>query len=266
MSRITHRLNALKQGGQNALVSFITTGDPVPGITVDAMLSLVRGGVDMLELGVPFTDPEADGPAIQRTSERVLANGITMSRTLEFVKEFRQRDIATPVILMGYLNTILALGINEFANRARVDGVDGVIVVNLPAKDAGELKAALDAVDIDLILLIAPTTSIERAKTIMSQASGFTYFVSLKGITGSANLQLESVRSQIDEIRENSDLPVLLGFGVRSPEIAKLAANLVDGVVVGTALVERMADATDHLNIPQILETEVSAYRAALDS
>ena len=265
MSRIGPRFNQLRKGNRKGLVPFITAGDPVANVTVPSMHSLVNGGADMLELGVPFTDPEADGPAIQRSSERALANGITLSKTLDFVREFRTRDQSTPVILMGYLNPILAMGIEDFARRANDVGVDGVIIVNLPPEDARELIEVLKSVKIDLIMLVAPTSSQERMKAIVTHASGFIYFVSLKGITGSKNLRLEEIRSQIANIRKQTDLPVLLGFGVRTPQIAKEAGTLVDGVAVGTSIVETMANACSDDQIPDALANAISSFRFAMD-
>jgi tryptophan synthase alpha chain len=195
--------------------------------------------VDILELGVPFSDPEAEGPAIQASSERALANGVTMLKVLDAVKTFRQQDTITPVVLMGYLNSLLARP--DFAKAAQQAGVDGVIMVNLPPEAAADIQADLNAHDIDLIYLVAPTTTDERARLILARASGFMYYVSLKGITGADHLQTTEVSKRLRELRGISDLPMCVGFGIKDAATAASVAEFADGVVVGSALVNLLA-------------------------
>jgi len=224
---------------RKALVSFVTAGDPTVNHTVPAMHALVAGGVDLLELGIPFSDPEAEGPAIQASSDRALANGMTLKKVLNLVSSFRERDQLTPIILMGYLNSILSMP--DFARQAQAAGVDGLIMVNLPPESASELQAELAAHHIDLIYLIAPTTTDQRAQRILSQASGFVYYVSLKGITGSDNLRSDEVAARLAHLRQWSDLPICVGFGIKDAATAAAVAKTADGVVVGSALVQLLA-------------------------
>jgi len=224
---------------RKALISFITAGDPTTEHTVPAMHALVEGGVDILEVGVPFSDPEAEGPAIQASSERALANGVTMHKVLGLIEEFRQTDPSTPVVIMGYLNSLLAM--SDFAERAQRAGVDGVIMVNLPPEAAGSIQADLNAHEIDLIYLVAPTTTDERARMILSKASGFVYYVSLKGITGADHLNTDEVAQRLHELRKMSDLPMCVGFGIKDADTAARVAEFADGVVVGSALVNLLA-------------------------
>jgi len=224
---------------RTALISFVTAGDPTLEHTVPALHALVAGGVDMLELGVPFSDPEAEGPAIQASSERALANGVTLRKVLEMVSEFRRDDQTTPIILMGYLNSVLAM--QDFAAAAQQAGVDGLIMVNLPPEAATDIQADLAAHDIDLIYLIAPTTTDERAQMILQRASGFVYYVSLKGITGADNLRTDEVAARLERLRAHSQLPMCVGFGIKDAATAAQVARVADGVVVGSALVQRLA-------------------------
>ena len=232
-------------GPRKALISFITAGDPSIAHTVPALHALVAGGVDILELGVPFSDPEAEGPAIQASSERALVNGVTMLKVLAMVAEFRQQNPHTPVVLMGYLNSILSMP--DFAERAQHAGVDGLIMVNLPPEAAGELQVDLASRDIDLIYLVAPTTTDARARYILSHASGFMYYVSLKGITGADNLQTGEVAKRITQLRAFSDLPMCVGFGIKDANTAGQVAKFADGVVVGSALVNVLAGHADNV-------------------
>ena len=202
MSRIGETLARLRDERRTALVPFITAGDPAIETTVPALHALVGGGADLLELGIPFSDPEADGPAIQAASERALANGVTLRQVLDLVSEFRNLDRSTPVILMGYLNSILAMGEAEFAERAAAAGVDGLIVVNLPPEEAGPLRNAMSARDMDLIFLAAPTTTDARLEAISRVAGGFIYHVSLKGITGADHISLGPVAANVARIRK----------------------------------------------------------------
>ena len=266
MSRIGRTLAELREARRTALVPFITAGDPTVAITVPALHALVDGGADLLELGVPFSDPEADGPVIQAASERALANGVTLAGVLDQVAEFRERDARTPVILMGYLNSVLAMGETTFAERAAAAGADGMIVVNLPPEEAGPLRKAMSARALDLIFLAAPTTTDERLELIARVASGFVYHVSLKGITGADHLALEPVAANVARLRRSTELPVLVGFGIKDGTTARAVAEHADGVVVGAALVSRMGALADRSgDIPHMLCGVLADIRRALD-
>ena len=267
MSRIGPTLARLRDARRTALVPFITAGDPSVEATVPALHALVEGGADLLELGVPFSDPEADGPAIQAASERALANGVTLRQVLELVAEFRARNTTTPVILMGYLNSILAMGEPHFAERAATAGVDGVIVVNLPPEEAGSLRATMSARGMDLIFLAAPTTTDERLELIDGVASGFIYHVSLKGITGAEHIAVAPVAANVARLRRKTGLPVLVGFGIKDGAMARAVAEHADGVVVGAALVSRMGEMAGRAgDIPAMLSGAVGEIRRALDA
>lgn len=265
--RLDARLAELRRAQRKALVTFITAGDPVPSATVPALHALVRGGADVLELGVPFSDPEAEGPAIQRSSERGLAQGMTLRGCLDLVRAFREDDDATPVVLMGYLNSVLAMGEARFAEAAAEAGVDGLIMVNLPPEEAGSLQAALDRQGIRLIFLVAPTTTPERARRILDAASGFVYYVSLKGITGADHLDTAAVGEKLKWLRGLTELPVMVGFGIKDGASARAVAAHADGAVVGSALVRTMAEcADDPASIAGRLTDQAREIRAALDA
>lgn len=266
MSRIKGVLDNLKVQGRKALVPFITAGDPHPRHTVALMHALVRGGADVIELGVPFSDPMADGPVIQLACERALAQGTSLRQVLEMVAEFRRDNSSTPVVLMGYLNPIEALGYANFAKQARQAGVDGVLAVDLAAEEAPEIAPLFRAEGLDCIFLLAPTSSEARIAAIAAQASGYLYYVSLKGVTGAASLDVASVSAKLAEIRRHTSLPLAVGFGIRDPESAALVGRIADGVVVGSALV---AQIEKHQNepeaLPGLLTGQLQALRAALD-
>jgi tryptophan synthase alpha chain len=265
-NRLATRFAALRSAGRKALVTFITAGDPQRAVTVPALHALVRGGANVLELGIPFSDPEAEGPVIQAASERGLASGTTLAACLDLVAEFRASDADTPVVLMGYLNSLLAMGVERFATAAATVGVDGVIVVNLPPEEARELKSALDAAGISLIFLVAPTTTDARARMILEHASGFVYYVSLKGITGADTLDRSTAGPRLRWLRGLTRLPVMAGFGIKDAATAAAMAVDADGVVMGTALVATIADAlAEPGTIPARLEAQVGAVRSALD-
>lgn len=240
MSRISSTFERLRVREEKALVTFITAGDPDVGATVPAMHEMAKSGTDILELGVPFTDPEADGPSIQRSSERGLEQGVTLTKTCELVAAFREKNAETPVVLMGYYNPILAIGIERFAKLAANCGLDGLIVVNLPPESAEVLHTALRRVDIDLIFLIAPTTPESRLEAIIEQAQGFLYYVSIKGVTGAHHLNVADVAAHVKRIKNKTTLPVAVGFGIKTPAAAKQVAKIADAVVVGSALVDVM--------------------------
>ena len=267
MSRLTDRLAALGNAGRKALTTFITAGDPTLAATVPALHALVRGGADILELGVPFSDPEAEGPSIQRSSERALGNGVTLSHVLALAQEFRSEDPATPLVLMGYLNSILRMGFRGFARRAAAAGVDGIIVVNLPPEEADAARQALAEEGIDLVFLVAPTTTVERASTIARAASGFLYYVSLKGVTGARHLDADDVARNVARLREVTDMPIQVGFGIRDAGSARAVSRTADGIVVGSALVDIMKGlAGDPDTIPAALTAWLRGLREAMDA
>ncbi len=262
MSRISDLFQRLES--RKALVSFITAGDPTLAHTVPALHALVAGGTDILEVGVPFSDPEAEGPTIQASSERALKNGVTLAKVLDVVAEFRANDADTPVVLMGYLNSVLAMP--DFPERAAAAGVDGLIMVNLPPESAGELRADLAAHGIDLIFLIAPTTTDRRAELIMQQASGFVYYVSLKGITGADHLVADEVGARLTKLKAMTDLPICVGFGIKDADTARQIGAHADGVVVGSALVDVLAQpGQEPAAAAEGLQAAAAALRAGLD-
>ena len=267
MSRIGPTLEALRGQQRTALVPFITAGDPHLDATVPALNALVQGGADLLELGVPFSDPEADGPAIQASSERALANGTGLRDVLDCVAEFRSSNDRTPVILMGYLNSVLAMGEGAFAKAAAEAGVDGMIIVNLPPEESDSLRSALAKRGIDLILLAAPTTSDERLSAIDRASSGFVYLVSLKGTTGADHISIGEVNKHLARLRARTRLPILVGFGIKDGATARALGEQADGVVVGAAIVSRMAAlSADADAIPETLRQFAHDLRQALDA
>lgn len=261
--RISRKFAALKAQGKTALITFITAGDPGPDYTVPGMQALVAGGADLLELGIPFSDPEAEGPAIQAANERALKQGMTLTKVLAMVEQFRQHDDETPVILMGYLNSVLAM--EAFAERAASAGVDGLIMVNLPLEEAGDLRQQLAAQGMDLISLVAPTSSDERAAAIASQASGFIYYVSLKGTTGSGALAVDEVAQRTGYLRGITNVPVCVGFGIKDAQTAAAVAEHAEGVVVGSALVQLMAESASVDEAVNKLTQATAAIRQGID-
>ena len=237
MSRIEAVFSACKQAKRAALLPYIAAGDPTPELTVPLMKRLVAAGADLIELGIPFSDPMADGPTIQKASERALKHGITLQRILQLVAEFRKTDNETPVILMGYLNPLEAMGVQKFCQLASDAGVDGVLTVDLPPEEAGEWLPALSEAGIDPIFLIAPTTDEARISYIQRHGRGYLYYVSVKGVTGSNALNQTSVASRLATIRGLTELPVAVGFGIKDAASAAATAQHADAVVVGSALV-----------------------------
>jgi tryptophan synthase alpha chain len=267
MSRIAARFALLRSEGRKALVPFVTAGDPLPGVTVPLMHALVRAGADVIELGVPFSDPMADGPVIQRASERALANGVTLADVLAMVQEFRTRDPATPVVLMGYLNPVEAMGYETFAAAAAHAGVDGVLTVDLPPEEAEDLTEGLARHGLDPIFLLAPTSPPERVRLICARASGFIYYVSLRGVTGADRLDVEEVHRKLREIRAVTDLPLGVGFGIRDAASAAQVARVSDAVVVGSALVRRIEElAASPDRLPGEVAALLADMRRAMDA
>ena len=266
MSRIARRFDTLRQAGRKALVPFVTAGDPTPEVTVPLLHALVDAGADLLELGVPFSDPMADGPVIQRASERALAAGMTLPRVLEMVAEFRRDDAETPVVLMGYLNPVEAFGYAAFAAAAQQAGVDGLLTVDLPPEEADDLVAALRDSGLDPIFLVSPTSDAGRIELIADHASGFVYYVSFKGVTGSGALDLESIADKLAEVRGATPLPLGVGFGISDAGRAAAVASVADAVIVGSALVSRLEA---HRDTPDEIAPAVcgllAEMRAALD-
>ena len=255
MSRITTTFNELKQQRRKALIPYITAGDPHPRHTVALMHAMVASGVNIIELGVPFSDPMADGPVIQRATERALKHGVGLGTVLDMVAEFRKRDATTPVVLMGYANPVEAMGQEAFADRASAAGVDGVLTVDYPPEECDDFVGLLQARNIDPIFLLSPTTDSARIGTIVGQASGFVYYVSLKGVTGAQNLDVADVKQRVAAIRNLTSLPIGIGFGVRDATTAAAVAEFADAVVVGSRLV--------HI-IEQSVEAELVDNAAAL--
>ena len=237
MSRIQTTFTNLANNKRKALIPFITAGDPHPDMTVNLLHALVDSGADMIELGIPFSDPMADGPVIQRASERALANNVGINKTIDLVKDFRKDNEHTPIILMGYANPIEAIGLTNFVGAIKEAGVDGVITVDYPPEESKEFVSLLLKNDIDSIFLLSPTTEDERIKLIISQATGFIYYVSLKGVTGSANIDMEQVSKRVNNVRQFTNLPVAVGFGVKGAKTAKEVAAIADAVVIGSRIV-----------------------------
>ncbi|MFY9259319.1 MAG: tryptophan synthase subunit alpha [Gallionella sp.] len=242
MSRIDQTFAAL--GQRKALIPFITAGDPSPEMTVPLMHALVASGADILELGVPFSDPMADGPTIQRASERALKKGVSLRSVLGMVAEFRLQNTTTPVVLMGYGNPIEAMGWDVFAQRCDEVGVDGVLTVDFPPEESHDAFAHLQRYHIAPIFLLAPTTTETRIKQVAQLARGYVYYVSLKGVTGAGNLDLDAIADKIPQLRLHIKLPIGVGFGIRDAETALAVAKLCDGVVVGSRIVQEIENST----------------------
>lgn len=242
MSRISGRFQALAAQGRKALVPYVVAGDPGMDATVPLMHALVDAGADIIELGVPFSDPMSEGPTIQLAHERALAKGARLRDALAMVREFRETDSDTPVLLMGYANPVERMGYAAFADAAAAAGLDGLLTVDIPPEEVTQVNTELRRVGIDNIFLIAPTTPRPRIGVIGGQASGFIYYVALKGVTGAGNLDIDDVASHLAHIREQTDLPLAVGFGIKDASSARQIAALADGVVVGSALIQCMAD------------------------
>lgn len=250
MSRIEARFAALRAEGRGGLVAFVTAGDPNAELSTEILVGLPAAGADIIELGMPFTDPMADGPAIELASGRALAGGQNMVRTLAMVAAFRKTDNETPIVLMGYYNPIYAYGPEKFAADAGDAGVDGLIIVDLPPEEEAEFSVPARVAGLDMIRLIAPTTTKDRIGTLVENASGFVYYVSVRGITGTSSAAASDIASNVARIREQTDLPIAVGFGIRTPDQAADVAQVADAAVVGTAIVEQVAAALDDTGAP----------------
>ncbi|GGM10729.1 tryptophan synthase subunit alpha [Pseudomonas asuensis] len=243
MSRLEARFAQLKQEGRAALVTYTTGGDPDYATSLAILKGLPKAGADVIELGMPFTDPMADGPAIQAAALRALKNGQTLAKTLDMVREFRQEEAETPLVLMGYYNPIHRYGVERFLAEAKEAGVDGLIVVDLPPEHDAELCDPAQAVGIDFIRLTTPTTDNNRLPRVLNSSSGFVYYVSVAGVTGAGSATGEHIEHAVARLRQFTQLPLCVGFGIRTPEQAKVVAQLAEGVVVGSALVDQIANA-----------------------
>lgn len=251
MSRLQTRFAELKQQNRAALVTFITAGDPGYSTSLDILKGLPEAGADVIELGMPFTDPMADGPAIQLANIRALGNGQNLAKTLKMVREFRAGNDTTPLVLMGYFNPIHYYGVDKFIADAKEAGVDGLIVVDLPPEHNEDLCHPAQAAGIDFIRLTTPTTDDTRLPTVLEGSSGFVYYVSVAGVTGAGAATLEHVEEAVARLRRHTDLPVSIGFGIRTAEHAANIARLADGVVVGSALIDKIAEATSSADAVQ---------------
>jgi len=267
VSRLTAKFQTLKQANRKALIPFITAGDPHPDFTVPAMHAMAEAGADIIELGVPFSDPMADGPVIQKASERALLHKTSLRRVLDMVERFRSTDSATPIVLMGYLNPVECMGYRAFADRARSAGVDGVLTVDMPPEESSDLLPLLEQAGIDPIFLLAPNSTDERIRKMDRLGRGYLYYVSLKGVTGASHLDLRDVERKLSEIRALTALPLGVGFGVKNAEIAATISQFADAVVVGSALVEKIEAARGDAGraLDDIVDL-LKSMRAAMDA
>lgn len=264
MSRITATFETLKQNNRKALIPFITAGDPEPAMTVLLMHALVNVGADIIELGVPFSDPMADGPTIQRSYERALKHNVSLENVLEMVAEFRKTDTETPVILMGYANPIESIGCQKFTARAKECGVDGVLVVDYPPEECEEWLESLKLNRIDTIFLLSPTTSERRIQQVAKRAQGFVYYVSLKGVTGAAHFDLNEVASKLTDLRSHISIPIGVGFGIHDDVTARAVSKLADAVVVGSRIIKEIEESSKE-KILMNVSGLVKSLRSAID-
>ena len=265
MSRIAGRFAALAAAKRKALIPYITAGDPDPSLTVGLMQALTEAGSDVIELGVPFSDPMADGPVIQRSSERALAKGVSLAAVLEMVREFRRSNQQTPVVLMGYANPIEAMGTEKFVSAAAAAGVDGVIVVDYPPEECAEFADLARRHDIDAIFLLAPTSTDRRIKEVARVGSGFLYYVSLKGVTGANTIDLDDVAARIPKIRAATGLPIGVGFGIRDADSARAVARTADAVVIGSRIIQEIEAAGPGEAVARV-KALLKPIREALDA
>lgn len=264
MSRIQNTMAALAASNKKGLIPFITAGDPAPELTVPLMHALVEGGADIIELGVPFSDPMADGPVIQRASERALQFGVGLRDVLQFVREFRQSNQKTPVVLMGYANPMERMGQDTFIAKAAAAGVDGVLVVDYPPEECEEFASKMQQQGMDTIFLLAPTSTDERIAQVGKIASGYVYYVSLKGVTGSGALDLDAVAAMIPRIKKHVTVPVGVGFGIRDGATARAISTVSDAVVIGSRIIQELEN-TPRENAVAAVKSFISGVRQALD-
>lgn len=267
MSQLAACFEQLSSQNKKALIPFVTAGDPQPDFTVGLMHDMVKAGADIIELGVPFSDPMADGPVIQAADERALEHHVSLHDVLDMVADFRAQDKTTPIVLMGYLNPVEMMGYQAFADRAFEVGVDGVLVVDMPPEEAEEFSAIMLDREIDVIYLIAPTTDVERIRLISAKASGYLYYVSLKGVTGANTLDVDQVAEKLSQIRSISNLPIGVGFGIKDGDTAQAVSRVADAVVVGSALVRKIEQAPDnHQQIKAGIVATLGEMRSAMDT
>ncbi|HHT01053.1 MAG TPA: tryptophan synthase subunit alpha [Thiomicrospira sp.] len=267
MSRLQKTLANLKASGKTALIPYITAGDPTPNATLDLMHLLVEKGADVIELGVPFSDPMADGPVIQKAVERALEHNVSLDDVLEFVRVFREKDEKTPIVLMGYLNPVEAMGYEAFANAASSVGVDAVLTVDMPPEESVGYKEALESKGLDRVFLVSPTTPNSRLTAVNEKGSGFVYYVSLKGVTGSKELDIEDVANQVTRLKSTLKHPIGIGFGIRDGHTAFEMAKLGDAVIVGSSLVSLIEanEAKGLYDIHLAIGEKMTEFRGALD-
>ena len=266
MSRIQQCFESLRAEGRKALIPYVTAGDPNPEMTLPLMHALVKAGANIIELGIPFSDPMADGPVIQQAMERALLHNVSLSQVLDMVRAFRKTDQTTPVVLMGYLNPVERMGYERFAQQAADAGVDGVLTVDLPPEEADEVIGFFKQHGLDCIFLLSPTTTLDRARIICERASGYVYYVSLKGVTGSSALDVTDVATKLDRLRTVTNLPIGVGFGIRDGESAAAVGQVADGVVVGSVLVSKIATyAEQPEQAREAISVIIRSMRAAMD-
>lgn len=265
MSRIQSTFSALAANHKKALITFITAGDPAPELTVPLLHALVAGGVDILELGVPFSDPMAEGPVIQRACERALKFNVSTRDVLGYVREFRKTNTSTPIVLMGYANPIEHFGVDAFIAAAKEAGVDGTIVVDYPPEECEEFARKMQAQGMDPIFLLAPTSTQERIMQVAKVSSGFSYYVSLKGVTGAANINIAEVAARIAEIRRHVSLPIGVGFGIRDGATARAVSQVADAVVIGSRIIQELEN-TPPGQAAQAVQAFVADIRKAMDA
>ncbi|PHR47816.1 tryptophan synthase subunit alpha [Cycloclasticus sp.] len=267
MSRLDKCFKGLEGAKQKALIPFITAGDPDADFTLSCMHNMVKAGASIIELGVPFSDPMADGPVIQQASERALAKGMSLKGVIEIVRAFRETDQVTPVILMGYLNPIEFMGYETFASTAAKAGVDGVLTVDIPPEESSDLIAAYKQHGLAPIFLLSPTSNESRIKKVSAVAQGYIYYVSLKGVTGAGHLQLDDIKTKIQNIKQYTSLPIAIGFGVKNADIAANIAKIGDAVVVGSALINCITDHSENQSKgQQAISGLLSEMRTAMDA
>ncbi len=267
MSRITQCFADLNNKGKKALIPYITAGDSNPSITVPLMHAMVKAGADMIELGIPFSDPMADGPTIQLACERALIHHTSLNNVIAMTTEFRQKDNETPIIFMGYLNPVEAMGYQTFADKAKAAGIDALLTVDLPPEESSELVPILNEAGIDPIYLLSPTTTDARIKKISDSGSGFLYYVSLKGVTGSSTLNVSEVAERVERIRSIASMPVAVGFGIKDAASARAVSAVSDGVIVGSAIVKIIENNIDDADtITHEITALLTSMRQAMDA